>query len=128
MLNHIVIQGRLCGDPEIRLTEERTKTAGFTVAVDRDRGREAEKKTDFFRVTAWEGLADFAETRLHRGSPVIVSGRMRGRPWTDRSGNRRVFWELAADRLYFCSGGRDSGADTVVLRAEEPDYGGELPF
>ena len=39
MLNHIVIMGRLTRDPELRRTGTGTAVASFTVAVDRDFGK-----------------------------------------------------------------------------------------
>ena len=39
MLNHITIMGRLTRDPELRRTGSGTAVASFTLAVDRDFGK-----------------------------------------------------------------------------------------
>ena len=49
MLNHITIMGRLTRDPELRRTGSGIAVASFTVAVDRDFGKNENggKETDF---------------------------------------------------------------------------------
>ena len=53
MLNHIVCQGRLTKDPELRYTQSNTPVASFRIASDRDySGRNEEKETDFIDCVA----------------------------------------------------------------------------
>ena len=111
MLNHIVIMGRLTRDPELRSTQSGVSVASFTVAVDRDFGGRdgGEKQTDFIDCVAWRQTGEFVSKYFHKGSMIVVSGRLQSRKWQDREGNNRVNWEINADNVYFGESRRDSG-------------------
>lgn len=102
MLNRIIIQGRLCADPEIRQTPGGVKVASLRLAVERDYKPEGgERETDFISVTAWKGAAEFCERYFRNGRMAIVSGRLQMRSWTDKDGGKRTSYEVNADNLYF---------------------------
>ena len=159
MLNHIVIMGRLTRDPELRSTQSGVSVASFTVAVDRDFGGRdgGEKQTDFIDCVAWRQTGEFVSKYFHKGSMIVVSGRLQSRKWQDREGNNRTNWEIQADNVYFgesrCSGsssrddssysgssssnsgsngsydgGRQNSAPAPSAFAELDDGDGELPF
>jgi len=109
MLNHIVIMGRLTRDPELRSTQSGVSVASFTVAVDRDfSGRDGgEKQTDFIDCVAWRSTGEFVSKYFHKGSMIVVSGRLQSRKWQDREGNNRTSWEITADNVYFGESRRD---------------------
>ena len=110
MLNHIVIMGRLTRDVELRSTQSGVNVASFTVAVDRDFGGRdgGEKQTDFIDCVAWRQTGEFVSKYFHKGSMIVVSGRLQSRKWQDREGNNRVSWEVNADNVYFGESRRDS--------------------
>ena len=103
MLNHIVIMGRLTRDPELRSTQSGVSVASFTVAVDRDFGGRdgGERQTDFIDCVAWRQTGEFVSKYFHKGSMIVVSGRLQSRKWQDRDGNNRTSWEINADNVYF---------------------------
>lgn len=131
-LNHIVIQGRLTRDPDLRATNNGTLVASFTVAVDRDFQRGGtEDKTDFIDCVAWRSTGEFVSKYFRKGSMIVVSGRLQSRIWVDREENKRTAWEINVDNAYF--GGdkkRDGPVDVAPpqLDEEPDDFGGELPF
>ena len=106
MLNHIVIMGRLTKEPELRTTSSGTSVASFTVAVARDFG--TQKETDFIDCVAWRQTAEFISKYFHKGSMIVVSGRMQSRKYQDREGNNRVAWDIQAENVYFGESKRDS--------------------
>ena len=154
MLNHIVIMGRLTRDPELRSTQSGVSVASFTVAVDRDFGGRdgGEKQTDFIDCVAWRQTGEFVSKYFHKGSMIVVSGRLQSRKWQDRDGNNRTNWEIQADNVYFGEsrgssggsfsrddnsysgnygsndGGRQNSAPAPSAFAELDDGDGELPF
>ena len=159
MLNHIVIMGRLTRDPELRSTQSGVSVASFTVAVDRDFGGRdgGEKQTDFIDCVAWRQTGEFVSKYFHKGSMIVVSGRLQSRKWQDREGNNRTNWEIQADNVYFgesrssgsgsrddssysgssysnsgsngsYDGGRQNSAPAPSAFAELDDGDGELPF
>ena len=110
MLNHITIMGRLTRDPELRRTGSGIAVASFSVAVDRDFGKNenGEKETDFIDCVAWRNTAEFVSKYATKGRMVAVSGRLQIRSWTDKDGNKRRAAEIVADNVYFGDSRRDS--------------------
>ena len=134
MLNHIVIMGRLTRDPELRRTGSGVAVAGFTVAVDRDFGKD-EKETDFIDCVAWRHTGEFVSKYFAKGRMAVVSGRLQIRSWTDKDGNKRRTAEVVADNVYFGDSRREGDAGNSSFggntyggnsygSAPAPSYGG----
>jgi single-strand DNA-binding protein len=136
MLNHIVLQGRMTKDPEIRYTQSQTPVASFTIACDRDYQQGgSERQTDFVDCVAWRQTAEFVSKYFTKGSMAVVSGRLQIRDWTDREGNKRRSAEIVADNIYFGESKRRDGdtpplPDVSATSFQEltDDDTGELPF
>ena len=109
MLNHIVIMGRLTRDPELRRTGSGIAVTSFSVAVDRDFGKNenGERETDFIDCVAWRQTGEFVSKYFTKGSMAVVSGRLQIRSWTDKDGNKRRTAEVVADNVYFGDSKRD---------------------
>ena len=109
MLNHITIMGRLTRDPELRRTGSGVAVASFTVAVDRDFGKNenGEKETDFIDCVAWRQTGEFVSKYFTKGRMIVVDGRLEMRDWTDRDGNKRTSAEAIVDNAYFGDSKRD---------------------
>lgn len=102
MLNSIVIMGRLTDEPDFRMTPSQVPVASFTVACERDfTGREKTKQTDFINVVAWRGNAEFVSKHFHKGSMIVVDGRLQTRTWEDRDGKKHEEVEINAESVYF---------------------------
>ena len=142
MLNHITIMGRLTRDPELRSTQSGVSVTSFTVAVDRDFGGRdgGERQTDFIDCVAWRQTGEFVSKYFHKGSMIVVSGRLQSRKWQDRDGNNRTNWEVIgsydSNRGGYDSN-RGSGSYDSSPRSSAPapsafseldDGDGELPF
>lgn len=138
MLNHIVVMGRLTKDVELRRTGNGTAVASFTIACDRDFGKE-DKETDFIECVAWRQTGEFVSKYFQKGSMAIVSGRLQMRSWTDKDGNKRKTAEVVADNVYFGESKKEaSGGESYTTPAyptapaqnfeilDDPDA--QLPF
>lgn len=103
MLNTITIMGRLVRDPEMRRTGSGIACVSFTLAVDRDFGKNenGEKETDFIEIVAWRNTAEFVSKYFTKGRMAVVAGRLQIRGWTDKDGNKRKAAEVVADNVYF---------------------------
>lgn len=134
MLNHIIIAGRLCADPELKATTSGTPVVSFTIACDRDfKNTQGEKEADFFSVVAWRSTAEFISRNFGKGRMIVVSGRLQVRQYTDRDGNKRTVAEVVAENVYFGDSKKDTASqDTHETAApnfsdlEDGDNG--LPF
>ena len=124
MLNHITIMGRLTRDPELRRTGSGVAVASFTVAVDRDFGKNenGEKETDFIDCVAWRQTGEFVSKYFTKGRMAVVSGRLQIRSWTDKDGNKRRTAEIVADNVYFGDSKRDG--DSSPYSAPGGSFGG----
>lgn len=137
MLNHITLMGRLCFEPELKVTGSGVKVVTARIACDRDyAGKDGgDKKVDFIDITAWRAKAEFICRNFHKGDPILVDGRLEMRSWEDRDGNKRVSAEVNVDNAYFCggkrrdSGGMDGDVDSFSsAKLEDFDDDGELPW
>lgn len=108
LLNNVVLIGRLTAEPDYRTTQSGVTLARFTLAVERDYQRNGERQTDFLDITAWRGTADFVSRYFHKGQLVAVHGSVQTGSYTDKDGNKRRSWNIAADRVFFAEGKRDS--------------------
>ena len=80
MLNSVSLMGRLTREPEFRTTTSQVPVTTFTIACDRDfSGRENVQKTDFINCVAWRGTAEFVQRFFHKGSMIIMEGRLQMR-------------------------------------------------
>ena len=125
MLNHITIMGRLVRDPELRRTGSGVAVTSFTVAVDRDFGKNdnGERETDFIDCVAWRQTGEFVAKYFAKGRMAVVSGRLQIRPWTDKDGNKRRTAEVVADNVYFGDSKREGESGGASFGAA-PAFGG----
>ena len=124
MLNHITIMGRLTRDPELRRTGSGIAVTSFSLAVDRDFGKNenGEKETDFIDCVAWRQTGEFVSKYFTKGRMAVVSGRLQIRSWTDKDGNKRRTAEVVADNVYFGDSRRDGASGGFEQSYGQPSY------
>jgi len=61
-------------------------------------GDQGEKmaETQWHQVVAWGKLAEICERLLHKGSEVVLDGRLNTRSYNDKEGVRRSYTEVVA--------------------------------
>jgi single-strand DNA-binding protein len=83
MNNRVTLIGRLGQDPEVREFET-GKLARFSVATNdvyKNNKGEYVNNTEWHRITAWNNMAAVAEKILHKGSEVILEGKLINRSY-----------------------------------------------
>ena len=82
-VNKVILLGNLGRDPEVRYTQSGTAVANFSVATSERRGRgdQAQERTEWHNIVAWDKLAQLCERLLRKGSKVYVEGRLQTRPF-----------------------------------------------
>ncbi len=133
MYQKLTIVGYLGRDPEMRYTADGKPVTSFSVATSRkwDGGEE----TCWFRVSAWNRLAETCNQYLAKGRMVLVEGRLTPdkatggpRVWTGKDGNARASFEMTAYTVKFLGGGgHDSGSKYEPAGPDVGD-GGDIPF
>jgi single-stranded DNA-binding protein len=101
-MNNVTLIGRLTKDPEIRYTSgTQMCVATFTIAIDRPKGQDGEKQTDFPRVTCFGKQAENCERYLARGRLVGVQGRIQTGSYQNKDGVTVYTTDVVADRVEF---------------------------
>lgn len=122
-LNQVIVSGRLVQDPEFTITENGAGRLSTRIAINRpyrDRDGEWHQETSFVNVIAWRQLAEFGADRLHKGSPVLVTGRLHSFSWRDSEENPHSLLEIQARSLQALEQGVPaSEADESVAEQEE---------
>ena len=96
--------GRLSRDVDLKTTPNGVQVASFTVAVDRkQKDTEGNKKTDFFNVNVWRGLADICSKYLSKGKKCYVRGELQVRTYVAKDGTTKVSLDVQADEVEFLS-------------------------
>lgn len=102
-MNKLTIIGNLTRDPELRTTGSGHNVCSFTVAVNRRKKIEGQPEADFFRVTAWNGLADVCQRYLVKSSKVAVTGPVAVSTYQANDGSTRASLDVTADDVEFLS-------------------------
>lgn len=95
--NQVRLIGNLGRDPEFREISSGRKMARFSLATnDYYYGEQGEKiaETQWHQLVAWGKLAEISERLLHKGSELVVDGKLNTRSYTDKEGNRRSYTEV----------------------------------
>ena len=101
-LNKVMIIGNLGKDPEMKYTQQGTPITSFSVAVSRTwKGPDgsSQEETEWFRVVAWERLAEQCNELLRKGRKVFIEGRLKTREWTGQDGQKRFTTEVVATSM-----------------------------
>lgn len=102
--NKVLLIGNLTKDPELRYTPQGTAVANLRLAVNRrfkDRNQELKEEVCFVTAVAWDKQAETCNQYLHKGSPVLIEGRLQSRSWEDNAGQKRSVIEVRAERIQF---------------------------
>ncbi|HRW17342.1 MAG TPA: single-stranded DNA-binding protein [Dermatophilaceae bacterium] len=100
----ITIVGNITGDPELRFTPSGAAVANFTVAstpraFDRQTNEWKDGETLFMRCSVWRDAAENVAESLHRGTRVIVTGRLKSRSYETKEGEKRTVIEMEVDEV-----------------------------
>jgi single-strand DNA-binding protein len=102
----VTLVGFVATQPKVRYVNSNIPVANMRIGstvrrIDRETGEWQDGETSFYSVTCWRTLARNAATCLHKGEPVIVTGRMRVNNWETRAGEKRSEVVVDADTIGF---------------------------
>ena len=116
-MNKLFITGNLTRDPELRTTSAGKEVCTFTVAVNRRKtGNNQQPEADFFRVSAWDGLAKSCGQFLAKGRKVAVVGSVSVHTFQTQTGETKAQLEVNASDVEFLSPKGDG-----FTQVDEPD-------
>lgn len=129
-MNKVIMMGRLTRDPEIRYSQgaNSTAVARFSVAVDRRFKREGEPDADFFNCTSFGKQAEFIEKYLHKGTKVVLGGRLQNNNYTNKDGQMVYSVNILVDEIEFAesksSSNNNAGANNEPAANNGPAVDG----
>lgn len=105
-MNKVILMGRLTRDPEVRYSqgESAMAIAKYSLAVDRRMARgnnDGEQTADFINITAFGKAGEFAEKYLHKGTKVLVTGRIQTGSYTNKDGVKVYTTDVIAEDQEF---------------------------
>lgn len=116
-MNKVILMGRLTRDPEVRYSQgsSQTAVARFSVAVDRRFKRDGEPDADFFNCTAFGRQAEFVERYLHKGTKILLTGRIQNDNYTNRDGQQVYSVRVIAEEIEFAESKNASGDNSGFM-------------
>lgn len=102
-MNRIILMGRLTADPDIRECNNGTLVANYSLAVN----RYGTEDTDFFRCSAFNKGAEFAEKYLHKGMKIAIEGSVQLGSYTDKEGTKVNTCNVIVNSHEFCESKRE---------------------
>ena len=120
-MNKVILMGRLTRDPEVRYSqgENATAIARYTLAVDRRMSRNnqnGDQTADFIQCVAFGRSGEFAERYLHKGTKVVVTGRIQTGSYTNKDGQRVYTTDVVVEDQEFA----ESKASSDSYAASHP--------
>ena len=119
----ILIVGHLGKEPEKRFAPSGQAVTNFNLAANRqysDSSGQVVKETTWFRISAWGKTAENCSQFLHKGSQVLVEGRLVCDPETGgprlysrKDGTPSTAFEVNANTVRFLSSREEHGEDEV---------------
>lgn len=102
-MNKVILMGRLTRDPEVRYSQgdKPTAIANYTLAVDRRFKKDGEAGADFINCKAFGKNGEFAERYLHKGTKIVVAGRIQTGSYTNKDGNKIYTTDVIVEEHYF---------------------------
>ena len=102
-MNKVELCGRLTNDPEVRYSqgEKSTAIARYTLAVDRRFKQDGQPTADFIPCVAFGKNGEFAEKYLHKGTKVIVIGRIQTGSYTNKDGQKVYTTDVMVEEQEF---------------------------
>ena len=103
-VNRVLLSGRLTRDPDKRYAADGTAVTRLDLAFHRrvrSRAGQWSESTGFVSTIVYQRLAEVCAESLHKGSPVLIEGRLVMREWNTPKGEKRSRLELVGENVHF---------------------------
>ncbi len=118
-MNKVILIGRLTRDPEIRHNQDKL-IGRFTLAVDRRYKKDgSEQNADFINCVAFGKTAEFLEKYVHKGTKLVVCGRIQTGSYTNKDGNKVYTTDVVVEECEFA----ESKAASQQHKSQEDENG-----
>lgn len=134
-----IVAGNITRDPEMRTTGSGSQVCSFAIAVNRsykDSSGAQQDQVSYLDCVAWGKSAELISQYVHKGSAILVSGRLEQRSWEDKtSGQRRSRTEIVIEDFSFIGGNGNGGGSNYgggrsaaksAANDSADDFGGDI--
>jgi len=98
-VNKFIGIGNLGKEPEVRTTQTGKMVTQFSIGIQDGYGDN--KSTTWLNIVCWEKLAETAGNFPHKGSKVLVEGKVQNRSYEGKDGQKKYITEIVAMHLEF---------------------------
>ncbi|WP_457592677.1 single-stranded DNA-binding protein, partial [Hydrogenimonas sp.] len=130
MFNKVILIGNLTRDVELRYLPSGQALAKCGIATNRrykDASGMQKDETMFIDFTVWGRSAEVANQYLHKGSRVLLEGRLTLEQWTDQSGQKRSRHSITVENLKMLDRKGESDAPAQGGGYAEPSQNSQAP-
>ena len=134
-MNKIILVGRLCADVETNFTtgENAMVISHFRLAVDKRFKKKDDPNAptaDFFRITAFGKLGEFAQNYLKKGTKIILEGRIENNNYVNSEGKTVYQDQIIAENIEFAESKKaaeENGGSPSLVSAKPDDSFMSIP-
>lgn len=130
-INNVNLMGNLGRDPETRFMPDGKPVTTLNIATSRtfkDKNGDKQERTEWHRVVLFGRSAEIAQEYLKKGAMAHISGELRTRKWTDKSGVERYTTEIIGQQLTLVGGGKATKSGTAATSASPDHPHDEVPL
>jgi single-strand DNA-binding protein len=101
-LNRVTLIGNIGKDPELRYTTSGQAVASFSLATTdkfKSKNGQYEERTEWHSIVIFGKQAELLAEYTHKGSALLVEGRLQTRKWQDKDGKDRYSTEIVSDHF-----------------------------
>lgn len=129
--NSVQLIGHLGADPEIKTLESGMQVAKLRLATSesyKSANGEWKEETQWHNIVAWGPIAERAGKYFHKGSFILVQGKLTYRDYTDAQGVKKYFTEVRAITLMPLEKNKNTAEETIPASEAMEEEDGGLPF
>ncbi|MDR1725657.1 MAG: single-stranded DNA-binding protein [Bacteroidales bacterium] len=99
-INKVILLGNVGREPEILMFDV-IKKATFSLATSDYKLQSDEKNinTQWHTIVCWRNLADVVENFVHKGTQLLIEGKISYKKWTDKQGCTHTETEIIASNI-----------------------------
>ena len=132
MYNKIIQVGNLTRDIELRYSQAGMAIAKTAIATSRKFTSNGEKKEEvcFVDITFFGRSAEVANQYLHKGSKVLIEGRLQFDQWVDQNGGKRSKHSIAVETMQMLDSKNHSEPHSTPApqQAPQPNTDYQAPY
>ena len=124
MFNKVILVGNCTRDIELRYTQGGSGIANTAVATSHKYTSNGEKKEEvcFTDITFFGKSAEIANQYLHKGSKVLVEGRLKFDQWVDQNGAKKSKHSVVVETMKMMDSKSDSQGQNQSAPKQAQSY------